>query len=145
MLVKLLLLLSLAVPAFAETRTYLVNRADNFPQDRFLATKEPDSFKTFASVGEQTLNEAAGQPFKLTRYVVSFDGKYALWNVTPVNEEELKYLDSMVKQGYITLIATLDVVPTYKVRLGGYTNDIVDKTFGELPRDYYAVDVSTPG
>jgi len=142
-MIKTFLILSLAVSAFAETRTYLVKRADNFPQDRYLITVIPEEYKRFIDTGKKTISEADGQPFRITSYVFNYNGKYALWTVSFRDEDERWHLDSMERQGYIILLSRMDITPVYDARKGGNVTEVTQDNLAPLPTDYYAVAVSS--
>lgn len=144
MIKALLLVFLLPVCAAAETRVYLVKRAENFPQDRYLIRLSPQEYKTFVSTGKKSMVEAGGQPFRLTSYDISYDGKYALWTVSFKDEDEKWHLDSMESKGYIVLLSSMDVSEVYDPRQGGNRTEFVSAELATLPTDYYAVAVSTP-
>ena len=127
----------------AETRTYLVYRLDNFPQDRYLYVISPQEYKRFVDTGKQNITEASGQPFQITSYEISPTGKYATWTVTAKDADELWHIDSMEKQGYIVKISTFDVVSVYDRNKGGYISEPLFIPLSELPTDFYQVGVST--
>ncbi len=137
---RLLFSLFLATGAYAETRTYLVKRAEHFPQDRYLITVSPQEFKTFIDTGKKNIDEAKGQPFRTTSYTLNFDGKYALWNVSFKDEDEKNHLDSMEKKGYIVLLSTSEAVTTYDPRIGGNTTEFVQMVSTTIPNDFYSAE-----
>ncbi len=144
MLGKIILLMFISVSAFAETRTYLVYRQNNFPQDRYLYTISPQEFKAFMATGKTTITEADGQPFRMTSYKISSGGKYALWTVSFKDDSEKRSLDSMERQKYIVLLSSSEVVSEFLPQKGGYeTAAIYNGELAELPTDYYMVGVST--
>jgi hypothetical protein len=129
---------------YAESRIYLVKRAEHFPQDRYLQTISPQEYKRFVDTGKKDIDEAGGQPFRVTTYEINYDGKYALWNISFKDEDERWHLDSMERQGYIVALSTMEVVEAYDPRRGGNVKEAVFTPLGEMPTDYYAVEVSTP-
>jgi len=142
-MIKLLLFFSLVISAYAETRTYLVKCADNFPQDRYLITISPEEYKRFIDTGKKTISEADGQPFRITSYVLNYNGKYALWTVSFKDADERWRMDSMESKGYITLLSRMDVVSAYDARKGGSVTEVTQDNFAPLPTDYYAVEASS--
>ena len=143
MLVKTFLALLLSISAYAETRTYLVYRKDNFPQDRYLLTASPQEFKTFIGTGEKNIDEAGGQPFRITSYEISTNGNYSLWTVTFKDTTEKRSIDSMERQGYITLLSSMDVVTENIGNRGTVTSAIYNKTLAIMPTDFYKIEIST--
>jgi len=140
----LLSLVGLVVLLQGETRTYLVKRAEHFPQDRFVEKWSPLEYRLFVNTGKKTIEEAGGQPFRITSYAINYDGKYALMSVTAKDEDEKWHYDSMESKGYIVLLSTMDTVSNYDPQLGGYRTEAVSSRLSELPTDYYQVEVSTP-
>lgn len=144
MLAKLFLALCFSVSAYAETRTYLVYRKDNFPQDRYLYTASPQEFKTFIDTGKKTITEAGGQPFRITSYEISWDGKYALWNVSHKDDTEKWHIDSMEQQGYIVLLSSMDIISENMGNRGIVTSGVYSGELSKIPTDFYRVAMSTP-
>jgi hypothetical protein len=138
MLAKIaLLLLVMSTFVYAETRTYLVKRAEHFPQDRYLLTLSPQEYKLFVATGRQDIKEAEGQPFKMTSYTINYSGKYALWTVTSKDADEDWHMESMKQKKYIDLISVSDVVETDDKRTGGKHTDFTYSTLMDMPTDYY--------
>ena len=133
----------LASALAAETRTYLVYRKDNFPQDRYLLTASPLEFKYFIETGKKDMGEAGGQPFRITSYEISYDGKYALWTVSYLDEDEHWRIDSMENKKYIVLLSSSEVVSVYEPRVGKYRLEVNNNHLAELPTDFYQVSIST--
>ncbi|MGD9642761.1 MAG: hypothetical protein AB7V08_08485 [Elusimicrobiales bacterium] len=140
----LLFLVGLVSFLQGETRTYLVKRAEHFPQDRFVENWSPLEYRLFVNTGKKTIGEAGGQPFHITSYQINYDGKYALLSVTTKDEDERWHYASMESKGYIVLLSTMDVVGVYDSRIGGYRTEVVFQELADLPTDYYQVTVSTP-
>ena len=141
-LLPLLPLLLLTSMAYAETCTYLVYRKDNFPQDRYLYMVSPQEYKLFADTGKKSIDDAGGQPFRLTSYEINYSGAYALWTVTYADNDEKWHIDSMEKQGYIVLLSSIDVV---SVDYGphGKVQEAISSYLMSLPTDYYQVSTNT--
>ena len=145
MFVKSLFLLLLSASAFAETRTYLVYREDNFPQNRYLLTISPKEFKTFSDTGKKTITEAGGQPFRMTSYNLNYNGKYALWTISFKDDDEKWHMDSMEKKGYMVLLSSGEVVSTYNPQKGGNVIEYIGSgELAKMPTDFYKVNTSTP-
>ena len=140
----LLTLVGLVAYLQGETRTYLVKRAEHFPQDRYLYMVSPQEYKFFVDTGKKSITEAGGQPFRMTSYEINYDGKYALWNVSFKDEDERWHIGSMERQGYIVMLSSSDVITTYDPRLGGNRTELEFKELAYLPTDFYKVEVSTP-
>jgi len=138
-----LLIYLLTIHLAAETRTYLVKRHENFPQDRYLLTYSPLEYKRFINTGKKDIAAAHGQPFRITSYELNYNGKYALWNVSYKDTPEMDSLNSMEAQKYIVLLSTLEVINTYDPRIGGSRTEARYTVLSELPTDYYVVEVST--
>lgn len=139
----LCLLLFLVGIAAAEQRTYLVKRAEHFPQDRFLYTISPSEYKYFVDTGRKTIEAAEGQPFRLTSYTISPNGRYALLSVDYADSDERSRFDNMADRGLIVLISTMDVVTTFDPRIGGTKTEPVFTQLASLPTDFYEVSVSS--
>lgn len=135
-------LLLLASVAVAETRTYLVYRRDNFPQDRYALSFSPQEYKLFIDTGKKTIDEAKGQPFRMTSYDINYDGKYAVWKVSFKDEDELKHIDSMQNKGYIKLLSTTEIVPVWGHQRG-WQDEVKFQSLAELPTDYYEIGISS--
>lgn len=133
----------LAIVASADTRTYLVYRADNFPQDRYLTSISPLEYKRFMDTGKKDLDKANGQPFRLTRYEINYSGKYAIWGVSYDGSDELRSMESMERQGYIALISSCSLLSTYSPILGGVQDSLECVNTGAIPEDFYEVGVSS--
>lgn len=137
-LISLMTSLFIITICHAETRTYLVYRQNNFQQDRYLITVTTPTYRTFSATGTTTISAAGGQPFRLTNYQKSADGKYAVWTVTPKTQIDRTRLASMESKGYIVLMSTMDAVVEFVPEKGG--TEIVPVYSGELaklPTDYY--------
>lgn len=132
-----LLLLLITAFASATTNTYLVYRKDNFPQDRYLNMISPQEYKTFIATGPQDIKSAKGQPSAITSYVISFDGKYALWTISTDNADELWHIDSMVKQGYIVLMSSFSVGVVVNPKGGKDVGVISSGDLMPMPTDFY--------
>jgi hypothetical protein len=145
MLAKFLFILIFLSPvAWCETRTYLVKRAEDFPQDRYLLVISPQEYKNFTDTGKKSIKDAGGQPYRVTSYEINYSGKYALWTVSFANDDERWHIDSMEKQGYIVLLSSMDIVDRFDPRRGGIVQEAEYQTLAALPTDYYQVAVSTP-
>ena len=93
-----LLISSLAI---AETRFYLVYRSFNFPQDRF---KWNGTWYYFNDLGVKVYK----QPSVQTQYMVSWDGTYSLWRISPTAIEQEK-IDYLVSRNYGKLLASWNI------------------------------------
>lgn len=143
MLAKISILFLLATPLMAETRVYLVKRAEHFPLDRYATSLAPLEFKMFRDAGKRDIKSAGGQPFQITSYVLNFNGRYALWATSSNDSDEIRSEKSMVDKGYVILLETLDVAPARDVRAGGDMSVPVHNTLASMPTDYYQIEVST--
>jgi len=128
--------------ASAETRTYLVYRAGNFPQDRYLLTASPQEYKYFIDTGKKDISDAGGQPFRTTRYEINYSGVYALWTVDG-NPDDLPHIKTMEDKGYIVLLSSEEVVDVEDVTKGGSHKEMQETVLLTVPTDYYQVTVST--
>lgn len=138
-----LLLLFPQILCAVETRTYLVYRRDNFPQDRYLSSYSPLEYQRFIDLGKKTIADAGGQPYRITSYEINFDGKYALWTITYQTEDEKWHIDSMEKQGYIMLLSSCEVVQQWNPQINYVETVLNTSTLSQLPTDYYQVVEST--
>ena len=144
MLAKLLPILLFVASASATTDTYLVYRANFFPQDRYLTTLSPMEYKYFVDTGKKNITNDGvdGQPFRLTSYEVNYDGKYAIWTVTG-NEEEKSHIATMLRKGFIVLLSSTNVVETEQGPRGKVKEAVYSGQLAELPSDYYEVAISS--
>lgn len=144
MLARIFTLMFFVAAVSAETRTYLVYRAAHFPQDRYLYSISPQEFKSFIDTGKKNIDEASGQPFRMTAYELNYNGKYALWTVSFKNEDEKWRLDSMEQKNYVVLLSSREVVSVYDSQRGGTVQVLESVELAQLPTDYYEITDSTP-
>lgn len=126
-----------------ETRTYLVRRAEYFPDDKFLYTPSPTEYRYFKALGRQNISEAGGQPFRMTSYTISPTGKYAIWSVTFSNENEKNKVDALASTGEVVLLSSASLVGVFNHQRGVVTEMLTEK-LADLPTDFFSVDISTP-
>lgn len=139
----LIFLLAIAGMASAETRTYVIKRAKFFPQDKLLYTPNPTEYKYFIETGKKDIEEANGQPFRLTKYEITPSGNYSKLTITPKNDYEKNRYDKMEEDGEIILVSTADVKHEYDERIGGFKDEFYSHKLAEYPTDYYEVSAST--
>ncbi len=122
--------------------TYLVYRQAYFPQDRYRINETPELYRAFAQSGRTLPDETGGQPFKQTEYTINYNGKYALWTVTP-SDEEIPVIASMTNAGQLLKLSEMRL----ELQTGGgeEIRRLETVTLANLPTDYYEVLVSTAG
>lgn len=140
-----LLLLAMLLPAAAfavESRTYLVLRAQYFPDDKYIDKPSPLEYKKFIDTGKKDISAAGGQPFRITTYDLNFNGKYALWGVTYNDADELGHINGLEQAGKIVLLSSTSLVDVYTPQRG-HQPDIFYKKLADLPTDFYNVEPSS--
>jgi len=128
--------------AAAETRTYLVKRAEHFPDDKYILVPSPQEYKKFIDTGKAKWADADGQPFRLTSYDINYNGKYAIWRVTYVNDVEKSRMDDYDNKKWIVLLSSMNVVMEATTR--GQQPRFASIELAPYPTDYYQVFPSTP-
>ena len=87
------------------------------------------------AMGINNINDAGGQPYKLTGIYKSANGKYKLIDITP-NAEELQYFENLLSQNILKLIETRQDVTMKNERIGGYEIKMEIVKVNELPEDF---------
>lgn len=116
--------------------TYIVYRAAFFPQDRYKTSISPVEFKSFIATGKTSIEAAGGQPIAKTEYTLNYSGKYALWTVSPLAEDE-SHVAVMLSKGYIIKLAEQHIVRRDTV------TEMSTVQLATLPPDFYEVTTST--
>lgn len=135
-------ILSLAiVQLHAETMTYLIYRHQCFPDDKYVREISPKERKLFSDAGKKTIEEAGGQPSRMTRYSLNFDGKYAIFNVDAEFDPDKNQFKKMVSDGCAIMLSSETIKSAY-YRDAPIVVSIVE-TLGTVPTDFFKVEVST--
>jgi len=141
--IKFLLFL-IPVVGYAEMRAYLIYRQQCFPDDKYLYTLSPQEHRLFSKSGKQTIEDVPdGQPFRITQYEISYDGKYGLFQVDTDDEKEKASFGKMITDKCAVLLNTFDVVTVFDKQKGGPVKVPVHRELAKMPTDYYEVKVST--
>jgi hypothetical protein len=143
-MIRVLLLLFLAVPVSAEVYTVLVYRDGNFPQDRFWEMTDARGdkvYKRFDALGHGNIAKVKdGQPFRVTSYEVSHNGKYGLLRYEPKRDTERNVIKAMHNKGLVQIISIIpeDVATVYGKSIGGYrTIPVGGVDLRKIPADFY--------